>query len=85
MAWQVELSDGALRELNKMEKKDSERIIKKLEQATTNPQHFFERLTGYDDCKLRTGDYCTVVKLVREKQLIFVKSIGHRKNVYDKL
>lgn len=67
-----------------MQTKDLQRIIEKLEKAAESPPHYFKRLTGADDYKLRVGDYRILVLLLHSKNTVFVEKIGHRKNVYKK-
>ena len=69
--------------LEKLPKKLRRRIFMKVNSTKNNPFHFFERLTGRCDYKLRVGDY-RVIADIRGKR-IEVTLIGHRKNVYIKL
>jgi len=80
--WKIEYSAEALRDLHKLEKSAVRRIIKKLEQAAQNPNRYFERLVGYEDYKLRIGDYRVIALLLHGKQIIYVEKIGHRKKIY---
>ncbi len=54
----------------------------KLEQAALNPTHFFTRLAGEDDYKLRIGDYRLLALLAPESQTIHVERVDHRSRVY---
>ena len=85
MSWKIEWSQNALRELSKCEYKDAENIIKKLEKAATDPYHHFERLKGYDYCKLRVGDFRVIVLLIITSKTIVVQNVGHRKNIYKQI
>ena len=76
------MSEEAFRDLSSLENRTVKRIIKKLEQAAKNPNHYFTRLVGCDDYKLRVGDYRGLALLLHEKKVIFVQKIGHRKNIY---
>jgi mRNA interferase RelE/StbE len=69
--------------LNSLPKEIKERIFKKIASTKENPYHFFERLAGRLDYKLRIGDY-RVIADISESQ-IQVTKIGHRKNIYDKI
>jgi mRNA interferase RelE/StbE len=68
--------------LNGLPKEIKERIFKKLISTKQNPFHFFERLAGRTDYKLRVGDY-RVIADIYESQ-IQVTKIGNRKNIYEK-
>ena len=82
MSWKIEWSRHALAELNKLETKDIQRIIQKLEQVSEDPQTHFQRLKGYDYYKLRVGDYRVIVLLLTTNKVILVENLGHRKNIY---
>ncbi len=84
MPWKISWSSDAYRFLTDLQKTDAQRIVKKLEQAAENPQHFLEELAGHDDYKLRVGDYRLVVLLLHNENTIFIEKIGHRKNVYKR-
>ena len=84
MAWKISWSPGAFSSLSKMEKKDAKRIICKLDDAAEKPQHYFERLSGHDEFKLRVGDYRVVALLLHGTSTIFIQNIGHRKKIYDR-
>jgi len=74
----------ALHELNKLETKIKERIWNKLQDCKENPFGFFEKLTETHGFKLRVGDWRVVADILRQKEVIIVLKIGHRKNVYDR-
>ena len=82
MGWKLGWSTGAASFMSQLEKKDAKRISKKLEDAAENPQHYFRRLKGEEDCKLRIGDYRALVLLVHSESMVFVEKIDHRKKVY---
>jgi mRNA interferase RelE/StbE len=77
---EVELSKEAIEFLWKVPKDTKERIIRKIEDASHNPFHYFTRLAGRSDYKLRVGDYRVIADIDSEK--IYVRLIGHRKKVY---
>ncbi|HLC65292.1 MAG TPA: type II toxin-antitoxin system RelE/ParE family toxin [Candidatus Nanoarchaeia archaeon] len=58
---------------------------KKTVSAKENPFHFFERLEGRGDYKLRVGDYRVIADINQKERIIAVTLIGHRKNIYQKL
>jgi mRNA interferase RelE/StbE len=69
--------------LNTLETQLKRRIFDKIELAKENPLHFFERLAGRTDYKLRIGDYRVIADIDSNKKRIEITLIGHRKNVYD--
>lgn len=84
MPFKIVYSEESLSQLKKMENKTVKRILSKLESTLENPNHFFERLSGREDYKLRIGDYRMITKLLHKEKAIYVISLGHRKNVYRK-
>jgi mRNA interferase RelE/StbE len=82
MAFELKFANDSLRELKKLENKEAKRIIEKLKEAAKNPTSFFERLVGREEYKLRVGDYRIIANMLIKEKKIFVRSVGHRKNVY---
>ena len=79
--WRIEWSQTALKELYCLEKDVIERIVLRLEQAADDPTHYFTRLLGRDEYKLRIGDYRLIAFIVYKKDTIFVRNVRHRKNI----
>lgn len=77
--------DQAIEFLRKPPKELSRRIYNKILSTKENPFHFFERLEGREDYKLRVGDYRVIADINQKAQIIQVTLIGHRKNVYQNL
>jgi mRNA interferase RelE/StbE len=75
----------ALEFLEKAEMTVAKRIWNKIMSTKTNPHHFFERLTGRKDYKLRIGDYRVIADINDNKKRIEITLIGHRKNIYKNL
>ncbi len=82
MVFKIRLSEEALSELRGLDNQNAKRIIEKLEKAAGDPHHFFERLVGREEYKLRVGDYRLLARILPEEKRIFVYSLGHRKNIY---
>tara|TARA_Y100000310_G_scaffold203848_1_gene204100 strand:- start:1256 stop:1450 length:195 start_codon:yes stop_codon:yes gene_type:complete len=61
------------------------RIYKKIISTKENPHHYFLRLEGRSDYKLRVGEYRVIAELSEENLLIEITLIGHRKNIYKKI
>ncbi len=60
------------------------RIIKKVETTLDNPHLFFKRLTGRPEYKLRVGDYRLIADIEETRRTIFIRSVGHRRDIYRK-
>jgi mRNA interferase RelE/StbE len=85
MSFEVIFDSVAVDFLNSLEKPIKERIYKKIMSTVDNPMHFFERLEGRKDYKLRIGDYRAIADISFDKKRIEITLIGHRKNVYQQL
>jgi len=83
--YEVIFDPDALKFLEKSEKKLSKRIWNKIMSTKENPHHFFEKLVGRKDYKIRIGDYRAVVDIDDNKKKIEVTLIEHRKKVYKNL
>ena len=82
--FEVRLENPAKRFLKKTDKKEQVRIIKKLRQLERNPElgkPLTGRLSGL--WSLRFGKYRALYQIKKNKLLIFVLEIGHRKNIYE--
>jgi len=69
MAWKIELSVEADRELNKLDPQHAKRILK------------FLRDLG-EFWRYRVGDYRLICKIEDDRLLVLVLDIGHRREVY---
>ena len=84
MAFKFIFSQEALYQLKKLDNETAKRIIKKLEDTSKNPIHFFKRLSGREEYKIRIGDYRIIANITRNDKTVFIRSVGHRKNIYKK-
>ena len=85
MSYKLIFDEKALESLEKLPQLVKERIFKKLQSAKENPSHFFIRLEGRPDYKLRVGDYRIIAEILEKEIQILVLYIGHRKNIYKKI
>jgi mRNA interferase RelE/StbE len=80
---EIVFDEEAINFLNKLQKKIRKRIYNKIISTKDNPFHFFERLEGRKDYKLRIGNYRAIADIDSKRiEIIF---IGHRRNVYKKV
>lgn len=82
MTYEVLFSDIALKQLRKLDTKIRERIIATLERIRIRPEVYLKKLVGDEGYRLRVGDYRVVVDLDKERLIILVLKMGHRRNVY---
>ena len=86
MAWTLEVSDGARRQLHKLDRKQADRItgvmiaIAELEDPRSRGIAMTGRYSGY--WRVRVGDYRVICKLEDGSLTIYVLAIGHRREVY---
>ena len=86
MAYTVELSNRAKRDLAALSAEVQTRIVKALRTLEANPRPSgVEKLKGEDNAyRLRVGDY-RILYAVHDKILfVLVVKIGHRREVYRK-
>ena len=82
--YNLEWKENAFRELNKLEKNHQLRIISVLERIRTNPFDYAKKLKGTQYFRFRIGSYRIIADIQKNKMIILVIDIGHRKKVYLK-
>jgi mRNA interferase RelE/StbE len=88
MAYNVELSESADRELSKLDAQQAKRILKFLHQRIAkldDPRSIGEALHGSrlgEFWKYRVGDYRLISKIEDDRLVVLVLRIGHRKEIY---
>jgi mRNA interferase RelE/StbE len=80
--YEIRWSDTAVRELEKLPKVFSKRIVEKVESIAVDPYLFVHMLKGFNLYRLRVGDYRIIMSIERSKMVIFVLEVGHRSVVY---
>lgn len=79
---EVLLSERARDRLSALEVETQERIKDTLREIV--PERDLSRLSGEDVYKLRVGDYRVIADWDREEGAVYVLTVGHRRNVYDR-
>ena len=88
MAWTVEVSESALRELDKLDPQHARRILKFLDDrvaGSDDPRTVGQALQGArlgEFWKYRVGDYRLICKIVDERLIVIVLRVGHRREIY---
>ena len=85
MSYKLIFDEKAIDFLEKLPPLLKERIFRKLQTTKENPFHFFEKLTGRSEFKLRVGDYRVIADISEKEIQILVLYVGHRKNIYKKI
>jgi mRNA interferase RelE/StbE len=89
LKWQIKFDDHALKQLKKLDRHDALRIIKYLEErilSGANPRLWGKQLKGSvlgDMWRYRIGDYRALCIIKDDEVIVYVVSVGHRKEVYE--
>jgi mRNA interferase RelE/StbE len=86
VAYTVELSNRAKRDLAALSADLQTRIVKALRKLEENPRPSgIEKLKGEDNAyRLRVGDYRILYEVHDKVLLVLVVKVGHRREVYRK-
>ena len=88
MAWKIEFTETALRQLDSLDKQVALRIAKFLQQRISplkNPRSIGQALTGErfgEFWKYRVGDYRLIAKIEDNRLVIVIVELGHRREIY---
>jgi mRNA interferase RelE/StbE len=88
MAYSVELSESADRELGKLDAQQAKRILRFLHERVAkqdDPRSVGEALHGSqlgEFWKYRVGDYRLICKIEDDRLVVLVLRVGHRKEIY---
>lgn len=69
----------------KLEKQVQARVVSALERIRVSPEKYVKKLVGNPFYRLRVGDYRVILGIQRNKLIILVITLGHRKNIYKRL
>jgi len=88
LAWTIELTDTALRQLEKLDNNVKRRIWKFLHERIASletPRSIGASLQGQrlgEFWRYRVGDYRLIAKVEDERLIVLVLRIGHRREIY---
>ncbi|MGB9003015.1 MAG: type II toxin-antitoxin system RelE/ParE family toxin [Nitrosotalea sp.] len=82
MAYNILVTETAKRQLAKIDRQAAKRIDKKLCEISHDPFLYVSRLAGLEIYKIRVGDYRVLMSIQKDRLIIVVVEIGHRRNVY---
>lgn len=88
MAWQVEFTDKARRQLRKLHPEVQQRLLRFLRErvaSSDDPRLLGSRLAGdlSGYWRFRVGDYRLICRVEEQRLLVLVVTLGHRKVVYE--
>ena len=84
MTWQVIWSEKAVKQLEKIDKKNAQKIYDAVHDCTEDPFRVVIRLTNSPFFRLRVGNYRVILDLQHSKMVIFVIGTEHRRKIYKK-
>lgn len=87
MAWTVEISDVAEKQLHRLDRQVRKRILDWLDdriEGCKDPRHFGEALRGDLSglWRYRVGDYRIICQIHDDRLVVLALAVGHRREVY---
>jgi mRNA interferase RelE/StbE len=88
MAWTIELTPEAVRDLDKLDKQHARRVLKFIHQRLSklqDPRSSGSPLKGPELGKYwryRIGDHRVICKILDDRLMVLVLQVGHRREVY---
>ena len=82
MPFQMIWSESAARQLAKLDRGVSKRILSRVQDLETDPPRSLRKLVGVPYYRLRVGDYGVIVEVTQGKLLVLVLKVGHRSQIY---
>ena len=87
MSWDYKISEGALKQLKKLDKQAAAQIIGYLDEritGTDDPRQFGKQLKGElnNAWRYRSGNYRILCQLKDDVFIVLVLESGHRKDIY---
>ena len=88
MAWRIELTPEAARDLSRLGKPEAKRVRDFLRDRlalSDDPRPLGKKLKGRlrEFWRFRVGDYRILARLENDRLLILVVRVGHRSRIYD--
>lgn len=82
--YRIEVSASAERQLRKLEPGDRAVVVEAIRGLSLNPRPRGSRkLRGYDDVfRIRKGVFRIIYSIEKDRLLVIILKIGHRKDVY---
>jgi len=84
LRYEVKVKPSAIKQLSKLPKVITERILKKIVFISDTPQAFMKKLESKKIWSLRVGDHRVLIDICEDKLTLEVIKVGHRKNIYKK-
>jgi len=84
MVWEVIWSEKSVKQLEKIDKKNAQKIYDLVLDCAKDPFRAVMRLTNSPFYRLRVGNYRVILDLQQKKMIIFVVETDHREKIYKK-
>lgn len=84
MTWQIIWSEKSLRQLERIDKKNAQKVYDAVLDCIEDPFRMVLRLTNSSFYRLRVGNYRVILDLQQSKMIIFVVETDHRGKIYKK-
>jgi len=84
MPWQVIWSEKSVKQLEKIDKKNAQKIYDSVLESVEEPFRVVIRLTNSPFYRMRVGKYRVILDLQQNKMIIFVVESDHRDQIYKK-
>lgn len=84
MVYEVYWSEKSRAQLEKLDRKEADRITAKVHSIRDDPFDHVIKLHGTEMYRLRVGDYRVIMSIEKSRIVVFVLDVGHRKKVYRK-
>jgi len=85
MSYEITFSVFADKQLSKLPLDIQNRIVSTLKRCRIRPYNHVIKLVGSNYFRLRVGDYRVIIDILKNKLIIHVIEVGHRKKIYKKL
>lgn len=82
MSYDLVYTKKAKKQLKKLNKNESKRILIALERCRIRPISYVKKLVASPYYRLRVGEYRVVLDIKNNEMIILVLEVGHRKNIY---
>ncbi len=84
MPWQVIWSEKSVKQLEKIDKKDAQKIYDSVLECVEKPFRVVIKLANSPFYRMRVGKYRVILDLQQNKMIIFVVESDHRGQIYKK-
>lgn len=84
--YELVISEEAIEQLDRINKPERERIVKKLEWIAARVailEHYMMTGNWAGHYRYKIGDYRAIYDLNHDERIMLVTNVGHRKDVYD--